>query len=174
MAVYQLKDHVPQIHSSTYVAELASVIGLVKLDEDTSVWDGATLRGDNECIHVQSGSNVQEGAVLHTDLGYPLTIGRGVTVGHQACLHGCTIGDGSLIGIQAVVLNGAKIGKCCIVGAGALVPAGREIPDFSLVLGMPGQVVRTLTPEEVSRMTNPANYVQKARLFKTQLKKLTT
>ena len=122
MAIYQLDEHIPEIHPTAYIADSATLIGKVRLGESVSIWFGAVLRGDNEFIDVGDYSNIQEGSVLHTDKGYPLTIGKGVTVGHQAMLHGCTVGEGSLIGIQAVVLNGAKIGKNCLVGAGALTP----------------------------------------------------
>ena len=172
MAVYKLGDFTPQVHGSAYVAELASVIGQVRLDANTSVWDAATLRGDNEPIHIQANTNIQEGAVLHTDMGYPLTVGERVTVGHQACLHGCTIGDGSLIGIQSVVLNGARIGKNCIIGAGTLIAQGKEIPDNSLVIGSPGRIVRTLSSEELVKMGNASLYVLKAKLFKEKLTRL--
>jgi len=111
VAKYKINGEAPTVHSSAYVAEMASIIGKVRLDENTSVWDFAAIRGDNELIHIMEGSNVQEGAVLHTDIGYPMVVGKNVTVGHQACLHGCTVGEGSLIGIRSVVLNGAKIGK---------------------------------------------------------------
>src|SRR6202007_1107130 len=138
----------------------AQVIGQVILEEDASVWFGAVLRGDNEPLRLGRGSHIQEGAVVHTDAGFPLTLGANVTVGHQAMLHGCTIGEGSLIGIQAVVLNGAKIGKNCLVGAGALVTEGKEFPDNSLIIGSPAQAVRELAPEDIKRMQgNTANYV---------------
>lgn len=119
MAIYQLGEHAPEIDASAYVADSANLIGKVTLEAKASVWDGVTIRGDNERITVGENSNVQEGTVMHTDMGFPLVIGKNVTIGHQAMLHGCTVGDGSLIGIQAVVLNGARIGKGCLVGAGA-------------------------------------------------------
>ena len=120
MAIYQLGEHAPEIDPSSYIADTANVIGKVRIDALASIWFGATIRGDNELITVNENSNVQEGCVLHTDPGYPLTIGKNVTVGHQAMLHGCIVGEGSLVGIQAVILNGAKIGRNCLVGAGAL------------------------------------------------------
>jgi carbonic anhydrase/acetyltransferase-like protein (isoleucine patch superfamily) len=172
VAVYKIEDYTPQIDPTAYVAEMASVIGKVQMDEGTSIWDGATIRGDNELIHIQAGSNIQEGAVLHTDIGLPMTIGKNVTVGHQACLHGCQVGDGSLIGIRSVVLNGAKIGKNCIIGAGSLVTEGKEIPDRSLVIGSPGKVMRSLSDEEVAMMINAQFYVLKAKLFKEKLVKI--
>ncbi|WP_370261861.1 gamma carbonic anhydrase family protein [Limnobacter sp.] len=172
MAKYSIDGHSPQVHPSAYVAEMSSVIGKVRLDEHTSVWDFAAIRGDNELIHIMQGSNVQEGAVLHTDIGFPMVVGQNVTVGHQACLHGCTVGDGSLIGIRAVVLNGAKIGKHCIIGAGALVTEGKEIPERSLVVGSPGKVIRTLSDDDVAKMIGAQFYVMKAKLFKEKLQKI--
>ena len=163
----------PQIDASAFVADTANVIGKVTLEANTSVWFGATIRGDNERITVGVNSNVQEGAVLHTDPGYPLDIGQNVTIGHQAMLHGCTIGDGALIGIQAVILNGAKIGKNCLVGAGALVTEGKEFPDNMLILGSPAKAVRALTADDITRLqSNAVNYVQRGQLFNTQLKKI--
>lgn len=172
MAKYKFEGIAPVIHPTAYVAEMSSVIGQVQLDENTSVWDFAAIRGDNELIHIQAGSNIQEGAVLHTDIGLPMVIGKGVTVGHQACLHGCTVGDGSLIGIRSVVLNRAKIGKNCIIGAGALITEGKEIPDRSLVVGAPGKVVRTLSDEEVAMMINASFYELKAKRFIDTLEKI--
>lgn len=173
MAIYQLGEHAPEIDPSAFVADTATVLGKVTLGANASVWFGATLRGDNERITIGANSNVQEGTVMHTDPGYPLDIGNNVTVGHQAMLHGCTVGDGSLIGIQAVVLNGARIGKGCLVGAGALVTEGKEFPDHSLILGSPAKVVRTLTQEDVLRLEGTAaGYVARGQLFKTQLKKI--
>lgn len=172
MARYKINEHTPSIHPSAYVAEMASIIGKVQLDENTSVWDFAAIRGDNELIHVMEGSNIQEGAVLHTDIGHPIVVGKYVSVGHQACLHGCTVGEGSLIGIRSVVLNGAKIGKNCIIGAGALITEGKEIPDHSLVLGSPGKVVRTLDNHEIAGLKGATLYVQKAKLFKETLEKI--
>jgi carbonic anhydrase/acetyltransferase-like protein (isoleucine patch superfamily) len=173
MALYQLGDDAPDVAPSAYVADTASVIGKVTLGADVSVWFGATLRGDNERITIGAGSNVQEGTVMHTDPGYPLTVGTGVTIGHQAMLHGCTIGDGSLVGIQAVILNGAKIGKGCLVGAGALVTEGKEFPDGSLILGTPAKVARMLEPGDLERMQrNAAGYVERGRRFGASLKKI--
>lgn len=172
MAIYEIDGKAPEIHPSVYIAELSSVIGQIKLEADCSVWDFAAIRGDNELIHIKSGSNIQEGAVIHTDIGFPMLIGENVTVGHQACLHGCHIGDGSLIGIRSVILNGAKIGKNCIIGAGALITEGKEIPDRSLVVGSPGKVIRTLSDDDVARMINAPFYVMKAQLFKNKLKRI--
>jgi carbonic anhydrase/acetyltransferase-like protein (isoleucine patch superfamily) len=173
MAIYQLGEHAPEIDASSYVADSANLIGKVTLEARASVWDGVTIRGDNERITVGENSNVQEGTVMHTDMGYPLLIGKNVTIGHQAMLHGCTIGDGTLIGIQAVVLNGAKIGKGCLVGAGALVTEGKEFPDHSLIIGTPAKVVRTLTEEDLLRLQgNAASYVERGQRFKAELKKI--
>jgi carbonic anhydrase/acetyltransferase-like protein (isoleucine patch superfamily) len=173
MSIYQLGEHAPEIDASSFVADSATLVGKVSLHANTSVWFGATLRGDNERITIGENSNVQEGAVMHTDMDYPLTVGTNVTIGHQAMLHGCTIGDGALIGIQAVILNGAKIGAGCLVGAGALVTEGKEFPDNSLIIGSPAKAVRTLTAEDTARLLASADsYVQRGQLFKTQLKKI--
>lgn len=173
MAIYQLGEHAPEIDPSAFVADTATVVGKVTLEANASVWFGVTLRGDNERITIGANSNVQEGTVMHTDMGYPLDIGSNVTIGHQAMLHGCTVGDGALIGIQAVVLNGARIGKGCLVGAGALVTEGKEFPDHSLILGSPAKAVRTLTQEDLLRLEAiAASYVARSQLFKTQLKKI--
>lgn len=142
--IYALDGISPQIDGSAWVAADANIIGRVVLGAASSVWFAATLRGDNEDITVGAGSNVQEGAVLHTDWGYPLVIGENCTIGHRAVLHGCVIGAGSLIGMGAVVLNGAQIGQGCLIGAGALITEGKVIPDGSLVMGSPGRVVRLL------------------------------
>ncbi|HJV82121.1 gamma carbonic anhydrase family protein [Noviherbaspirillum sp.] len=173
MAIYQLGEQVPEVDASAYVSDSANVIGKVRIEANASVWFNVTIRGDNELITVGENSNVQEACVLHTDPGYPLTIGKNVTVGHQAMLHGCTIGEGSLIGIQAVILNGAKIGKNCLVGAGALVTEGKEFPDNSLIIGSPAKVVRTLSAEDIARTQgNTANYVKRGQLFKRELKRI--
>ncbi len=173
MAIYQLGDDAPDIDPSAYVADAATLIGKVTLAQNASVWSGVTIRGDNERITIGPDSNVQEGTVMHTDIGFPLTIGRSVTIGHQAMLHGCTVGDGSLIGIQAVILNGAKIGKGCLVGAGALVTENKEFPDYSLIIGAPAKAVRTLAPDDVAKLeASAASYVARAQLFKTALKKI--
>ncbi|MEY4764883.1 MAG: hypothetical protein RI907_1556 [Pseudomonadota bacterium] len=170
MAIYRIQDQVPDVHPTAYVAESADVIGQVTLSEGTSVWSHVTMRGDNEPIVLGPRSNVQESAVLHTDVGFPLTIGADVTVGHQAMLHGCTVGDGSLIGIQAVVLNGAKIGKNCLVAAGALVTEGKAFEDGMLIMGSPAKAVRPLTEADFARMQiGTAIYVRKAQNYKTDL-----
>lgn len=173
MAIYQLGDDAPEIDPSAYIADSATLIGKVTVAADASVWSGVTIRGDNERITIGTGSNVQEGTVMHTDMGFPLVLGKNVTVGHQAMLHGCTVGDGALIGIQAVVLNGAKIGKGCLVGAGAVVTEGKEFPDGSLILGAPAKVVRTLTEDDLLRLQgNAASYVERGKRFKAELKKI--
>lgn len=173
MAIYKLGAQLPVVDASAYVAESASVIGQVDIGPDASIWFGVTIRGDNERITIGANSNIQEGSVMHTDMGYPLTLGEGVTVGHQAMLHGCSVGDGSLIGIQAVILNGARIGKGCLVGAGALVTEGKQFPDHSLIIGSPAKAVRTLTEEDLARLQgNAANYVARGQLFKAELKRI--
>lgn len=170
MAIYEFEGQRPEIHDSVYVAEDATVIGKVALGEGASVWSQAVLRGDNELIEIGSGSNVQEGAVLHTDPGFPMRIGTDVTIGHQAMLHGCTVGEGSLIGIQAVVLNGAKIGRNCVVGAGAIVTENKEFPDNSLIIGAPAKVVRELTEEAATKFRlNAQDYVARAQRHKKGL-----
>lgn len=170
MAIYKYDTLIPVIHAEALVAEDATVIGNVTLEQGVSVWFQAVLRGDNEPIRIGQHSNVQDGAVLHADPGFALTVGNGVTIGHQAMLHGCTIGDGSLIGIQAVVLNGAVIGKNCLVGAGAIVTEGKVFPDNSLILGAPAKVVRELTPEAIVNMqSNAQDYVAKGRIYRDKL-----
>ena len=173
MAIYQLDEFTPRIADSAWVADSARVIGNVELAEDASVWFGAVLRGDTEPLRVGKGSNVQDGSVIHADVGYPVTLGENVTVGHQVTLHGCTVGDSSLIGIRAVVMNGAKIGRNCLVGAGSLVTEGKEFPDGSLIMGTPAKVVRQLTPEQIETLKRSGrNYVKNALRFKTGLKKI--
>ena len=173
MSLFQLDDIAPQVHPSAFVADTARVIGRVTLAEDSSVWFGAVLRGDTDPITVGRGSNIQDGSVLHADIGVPLTIGEYVTVGHQVMLHGCTIGDESLIGIGAIVLNGARIGRHCLVGAGALVTEGKVFPDGSLILGSPAKVVRPLTPQEIEGLRQSAqHYIENARRFRHGLRPL--
>lgn len=173
MAIYQLDDDAPRIHPSAWVADSAEVIGRIALQAEASVWYRAVLRGDTEWITVGERSNIQDGSVLHTDHGIPMAIGADVTVGHQVMLHGCTVGDGSLIGIGAVVLNGARIGRHCIVGAGALVTEGKEFPDGVLIVGSPAKVARELTPEQIARLKlSAAHYVDNARRHARGLQKL--
>ena len=173
MATYRLGDDGPIIPHSAYIAAEATVIGKVTLGEHVNVWPGAVLRGDNEPITIGNGSNVQDNAVLHADPGYPLKVGDNVTIGHQAMLHGCAIGDGTLIGIQAVVMNGAVIGKDCLVGAGALVPEGKVFPDRKLIVGAPAKVVRELSDEDVAKMHRAApGYVRRQEMYKAKLKRI--
>ena len=153
-----------------WVAPTAVVIGKVRLEKNASVWWNAVLRGDNELITVGENSNVQDGCVLHTDPGFPLTIGRNVTIGHLVMLHGCTIGDGSLIGIGSVILNGTTIGRNCLIGAKTVLGEGKQIPDNSLVMGAPGKVVRELTPEQIAHMqTGAGNYVKNWQRYRDAL-----
>jgi carbonic anhydrase/acetyltransferase-like protein (isoleucine patch superfamily) len=162
MTLYALGDRRPQFpqDGNYWIAPDANIIGDVRLESGASVWFCSTLRGDNEPIVIGQGSNVQENSVLHTDLGYPLTLGVNVTIGHKVMLHGCTVGDGSLIGMGATILNGAVIGKDCIIGAGALITEGKEIPDGSLVMGMPGKVVRPVEPRHIERNAETAKHYQ--------------
>ncbi|SAL62638.1 hexapeptide repeat-containing transferase [Caballeronia terrestris] len=170
MAIYKLGDEAPTIHESVFLADTATIIGRVTLEENSSVWFGAALRGDNEPIMVGRGSNVQEGAILHADPGFPLTIEANVTVGHQAMLHGCTVKEGSLIGIQAVVLNGAVIGRNCLVGAGAVVTEGKVFPDNTLILGSPAKAIREITEADIARMQSAtASYADRREYYKAQL-----
>lgn len=173
MTCYRLSGVAPEVAATAYVAREATVIGQVRLADQVSVWPGAVIRGDNDLISIGRRSNVQEGAVLHTDPGWQLTVGENVTVGHQAMLHGCSIGDGALIGIQAVVLNGAVIGKESLVGAGAIVTEGKVFPERSLILGAPAKVVRTLTDEDVARMAlGTDTYARKCAVFRDELQAL--
>jgi carbonic anhydrase/acetyltransferase-like protein (isoleucine patch superfamily) len=170
VAIYKLGDAAPTIHESVFVADTATIIGRVTLEENSSVWFGAALRGDNEPIVLGRGSNIQEGAVLHTDPGYPLIIEANVTIGHQAMLHGCTIKEGALIGIQAVVLNGAVIGRNCLVGAGAVVTEGKTFPDNTLILGAPAKAVRELTEADIAQMqAGTRGYAERREFYKAQL-----
>lgn len=173
MALHQLGDESPVIPDSAWVADTAQVMGAVTLGENASVWFGAVLRGDTERITIGANSNVQDGTVIHCDRGYPVDIADNVTIGHQVMLHGCTVGEGSLIGIGAVVLNGAKIGKHCLVGARALITEDKEFPDGSMILGSPAKVVKSLTPEQIEGLRrSAAHYVDNARRYKTGLKKI--
>jgi len=168
--IYALDGITPTIDPSAWVANEATLIGKVVVEAEASIWFGAVIRGDTEEIRVGAGTNVQENSVLHTDIGYPLTIGANCTIGHKAMLHGCTIGDGTLIGMGATVLNGAKIGRGCLIGACALITEGKEIPDGSLVMGSPGKVVRSLDETARARLlASAAGYQANARRFKTGL-----
>ena len=173
MTLYQLDGHRPQIAEDTWVAPDANLIGQVVLEEGASVWFGATLRGDNEPIVIGAGTNVQENCVMHTDMGYPLTIGPGCTIGHKVMLHGCTLGTNTLIGMGATILNGARIGDNCLIGAGALITEGKDIPDGSLVMGAPGRVVRQLSAEAIEGMKASAlHYQVNMRRFREGLQAL--
>ena len=173
MAVYKLGEVSPTLAMSAYVAPSASVIGNVVLADRSSVWFGATLRGDNETISVGADSNVQDGAVMHTDPGFPLTLAAHVSVGHQAMLHGCTVGEGSLIGIQAVVLNAAVIGKGCLVGAGAVITERKVFADGTLILGAPAKVIRELSAEERENLVKiAANYAARGAYYRDRLQLL--
>lgn len=173
MAVYELDGVAPKMAATAWVADSAQVMGNVELADNASVWFGAVLRGDTETMRIGRNSNIQDGSVLHADVGKPLTVGDNVTVGHMVMLHGCTIGDGSLIGIGAVVLNGAKIGKDCIVGARSLVTEGKEFPDGSMIMGSPAKVVRQLDAEQIARLRmSAAHYVQNTARYRAGLKKI--
>ena len=169
--IYALDGIVPQIDPTAWVAPGSHIVGRVVLEAEVGVWFNVTMRGDNEPIVIGRGSNVQENCVLHTDMGYPLTVGADCTIGHKAMLHGCTIGDGTLIGMGATILNGARIGKGCLIGAGALVTEGKEIPDGALVMGAPGKVVRMLDAEARAKLLKSAEgYRANARRFRDGMK----
>ncbi len=167
---YRLGQSHVEAHPDSWIAPNATLVGKVKLEPGASVWFNAVLRGDNELIHIGENSNVQDGTVMHTDMGFPLSVGKGVTIGHNAMLHGCTVGDYSLVGINAVVLNGAKIGKYCIIGANSLIAEGKEIPDGSLVVGSPGKVVRELNEQQMKMLeAGAAHYVHNAQRYAREL-----
>ena len=173
MSIYALNEQRPRIGEGSWIAHNATVIGDVRIGRDVSIWYNVVIRGDNEPIEIGDGTNIQDGSILHNDIGVPLTIGENVTVGHMAMLHGCTIGDGCLIGINAVVLNNAVIGRDCLIAAKALIPEGKTIPDRSLVVGSPGRILRTLTDEEITRLRNNArHYVVNAHRFRAGLHEL--
>ena len=173
MPIYRLRGDAPRIPDSAYVAPEAVLIGRVTLGEHACVLPCAVIRGDNEAIVIGDNSNVQDGAVLHVDPGFPMTIGTNVTIGHQAMLHGCTIGDGALIGIQAVVMNGAVIGRSSLVGAGAVVTEGKSFPERSLILGAPAKAVRTLTDADIANLERAASgYVERGAHFRTHLERV--
>jgi carbonic anhydrase/acetyltransferase-like protein (isoleucine patch superfamily) len=171
MAIYGLDGvDVEWPQDDCYIAPTASLIGKIRLHPGASIWFGAVLRGDNELIEIGSNSNIQDGCVCHTDIGYPMILGDYCTVGHAAVLHGCTIGRNCLIGIGAILLNGSKIGNNCIVGAGALVTEGKEIPDNSLVIGAPGRVLRQVTQEEIQTIaTSAIHYADNGKRYKNGL-----
>jgi carbonic anhydrase/acetyltransferase-like protein (isoleucine patch superfamily) len=175
MSLYALDGVAPHIDPDVaWIAPTAVLVGKVTVHADVGIWFGVVARGDNETITIGARSNVQENAVLHTDMGFPLTIGEGCTIGHKAMLHGCTIGGNSLVGMNATILNGARIGRNCLIGAGALVTEGKEIPDGSLVIGSPGKVVRTLDGDAIAKLSRSAdNYVVSARRFAAGLFEVT-
>ncbi len=171
MTIYALGDHAPQIHEDTWVAPDANLIGKVVMEAGSSVWFGCTIRADHEEIRIGDGSNVQENCVMHIDAGFPLVIGKNCTIGHKVMLHGCTIGDNTLVGMGAMILNGAKIGKNCLIGAGALVTENKVIPDNSLVMGVPGKVVREVDEKNAQRITMGAlHYQDNMRRFRDEMK----
>ena len=173
MSIFSLEDKTPIVpgEDAYWIAPSAMVIGNVELKQNASVWFGAVLRGDNDPIVIGEGSNVQDNSVLHTDIGCPLIIGRGVTIGHMVMLHGCTIGDNSLIGIGSTILNGARIGNNCLVGAGSLITEGKEFPDNSMIIGTPARVIRTLEPGQIEMLKASAGvYVKNWRRFASGMK----
>lgn len=173
MAVYEIDGVVPEIADSAWIADSAQVIGRVTIGEHASVWFGVVARGDSDLIQIGARSNIQDGSVLHADAGVPLYIGENVSVGHKVMLHGCTIGDGSLVGIGAVVLNGAKIGRNCLVGAGALVTEGKEFADGSMILGSPARVVKELSVQQIEGLQRIAqHYVDNAERFRSGLNRV--
>lgn len=173
MSVYALGDRIPRFGEGSWIAHNATVIGTVQAGRNVNIWYNVVVRGDNDPIVIGDNTNIQDGAVLHNDVGVPLTIGADVTVGHMVMLHGCSIGSGCLIGINAVILNNAVVGKECIIGANALIPEGKVIPERSLVVGSPGRVIRTLTEVEVAAIrTNARHYVENAQRYDAQLRPL--
>ena len=173
MAIYDLDKTSPHLAEEAWVAETATVIGNVEMAEGSSVWFGAVVRGDNETIKIGKNTNIQDNSVLHSDPGSPLHIGEGVTVGHKVMLHGCKIGNNSLVGIGATILNGAVIGENCLIGAHALITEGKVIPDGSMVMGAPGKVVRELSPQQIMMLKASADvYVKNSQRFKSGLKRI--
>ena len=173
MSIYSLDGIAPKLADDVWIAPNAQVMGRVEMAMGSSVWFGAVLRGDNDLISIGARSNIQDNSVLHTDPGLPLIIGEGVIIGHQAMIHGCTIGDNSLIGIGATILNGAKIGKNCLIGAHALITEGKDIPDNSMVIGAPGKVVKMLSESQIAMLRlNAEIYVKNAQRFAAGLKEI--
>ncbi|RDV25980.1 gamma carbonic anhydrase family protein [Alteromonas aestuariivivens] len=171
--LYQFGEHAPRLGTNVYLAPGSQVIGRVDLADNVSVWFNTVIRGDTDQILIGANTNVQDGCVLHTDSGYTLKLGEGVTVGHKAMLHGCEVGDFSLVGINAVILNGARIGRYCVIGANTLIPENMQIPDYSLVVGSPGKVIRTLDEGAAEKLEMSArHYVENGRKFRQQLKAL--
>jgi len=173
VAIYRIGEKTPVIHPSAYISEHAVIIGDVEIAEDVSIWPGAVIRGDNDKITIRRGANVQEGAVLHTDPGFPVDVGELVSVGHQAMLHGCKVGSHSLVGIQAVILNGSELGRKSLVGAGSLIGERKTFPAESLVMGVPAKLVRDLTDEVKAAIEkNASDYMTKAKKYKEELVKV--
>ena len=175
MAIYELDGQAPELPSdgNYFIADTATVIGKVRLHSSASVWFGAVLRGDNEWIEIGEGSNVQDNSTCHTDPGFPLTIGRNCTVGHNVILHGCTLEDDTLVGMGSIVMNGARIGRGSVVGAGSVITEGKEFPELSLIIGAPARVIRTLSPEQATAMGRAAkSYAINGPRFKKGLKKI--
>jgi carbonic anhydrase/acetyltransferase-like protein (isoleucine patch superfamily) len=173
VAIYRLGDDTPRVAAGAWVADSATVVGNVEIGAGATIWFGAVVRADNDLISIGDGSSVQDGAVLHTDPGYRLVVGANVTIGHQVMLHGCRIGDGSLVGIQTIVLNGAAIGRNCLVGAGSLITEGKQFPDGVLILGRPAKVVRELRADELESLVSAARvYVEKAARYSRTLVKV--
>ena len=171
MAVYSLGDRRVQVHGSDwYIADSASIIGSVVIEDRASIWFNVVIRGDNDLVTIGEGSNVQDGSMLHTDGGIKLTLARNVSIGHMVMLHGCSIGEGSLVGINSVILNHAVVGKHSLIGAGSLIPEGKTIPDGVLALGTPAKVVRDLSQDEIANLQRIADgYVRRAKIFRQQL-----
>jgi carbonic anhydrase/acetyltransferase-like protein (isoleucine patch superfamily) len=173
MSVYSFQSNIPNVDTSAYIQDSATVIGSCTIGPGCSIWPGAVLRGDNDSITLESNVNVQDGAVIHVDTGHPATLHNGVSIGHLAMVHGATIGENTLIGMQAIILNDAVIGRNCIIGANTVIAAGKIIPDNSLVVGTPGRTVREVTVEEIAgNKQNALNYSAKANMYKTGLVKI--
>jgi carbonic anhydrase/acetyltransferase-like protein (isoleucine patch superfamily) len=175
MAIYELDGQAPELPAdgNYFIADTAAVIGRIRLRDAATVWFGAVLRGDNEWIEIGENSNVQDNCTCHTDIGFPLVIGKGCTIGHNVILHGCTIEDGALVGMGSIVMNGARIGRGSIVGAGSVITEGKQFPEHALIIGSPARVIRTLQPEQVAAMGNAAKfYVTKGALYSKGLKKI--
>lgn len=175
MAIYELNGQAPELSpdGSVYIADTAVVIGKVRLHKATSVWFGAVLRGDNDWIDIGEGSNIQDNSTCHVDPGFPLNVGKNCTVGHQVILHGCTIEDEVLVGMGSILMNGARIGRCSVVGAGSVITEGKQFPEYSLIIGSPARVIKTLTPEQVAGLgRGAAAYQRKGPIYKDGLKKI--
>ncbi len=175
MAIYELDGQAPELPADgdCFVAETAAVVGKIRMRKGSSIWFGAVLRGDNEWIELGEGSNIQDNCTCHTDPGFPLTIGKNCTIGHNVILHGCTIEDDALIGMGAIVMNGARIRRGCVVGAGAVITEGKEFPEYSLIIGAPARAIRTLEPAQAEALTRGAGfYVANGARFRKGLKKI--